>query len=222
MQILYMLPCPCRDSKLSLLMVSQRGFPSCTRTHLILPTQLLTMLWQSCMEQQVPGRLDESVGIRQFLWTNHICSSSYNNKNLKLTCKLDMSEEQLFLFCCFADQCVTQLVKGFLFCKPLLWSENSKTITLFKQHTPLKEGLSRNKPITKINKKRKANQQKPPRNLTVTSLDPGRVVWTHNSVPDTCCKITSLLAVPLSLIKQCVTAVQLKVMCICYLELFYE
>lgn len=97
-----------------------------------------------------------------------------------------------------------------------------KTITLFKQHTPLKAGLSRNKPITKINKKRKANQQKPPRNLTVTSLDPGRVVWTHNSVPDTCCKITSLLALPLSLIKQCVTAVQLKVMCICYLELFYE
>lgn len=97
-----------------------------------------------------------------------------------------------------------------------------KTITLFKQHTPLKEGLSRNKPIIKINKKRKPNQQKLPRHLTVTSLDPGTVVWTYNSVPDTCCKITSLLALSLSLIKQWVTAVHLKVMCICYLELFYE
>lgn len=53
----------------------------------------------------------------------------------------------------------------------------------------------------------------------MTSLDPARVVWTCNSVPDTCCKITSLLALSPSLIKQWVTAVQLKVMGIFYLEL---
>lgn len=53
----------------------------------------------------------------------------------------------------------------------------------------------------------------------MTSLDLAREVGTCNSVLDTCCKITSLLTLSLSLIKQWVTAVQLKVMCICYLEL---
>lgn len=96
--------------------------------------------------KEVPRML---MGIRQFLWTNPICSSTYKDKNLKLTHKLDTSQEQLFLSCCFTNQHVTQFLKGLLFYKLLLWSENSKTINLFKQHTPLKEGLSRNKTLLK-------------------------------------------------------------------------